>query len=230
MKFQSIHKRKKLIVLIVVGVLFLACIIGVIIFQLVSEERQKQEELAVTYGIAIANKPNKMVYLVGERFEPEGLTVQLITNKAGAAQFVDYTKLTFTGFDSSVPNDSVAVTVSYGEFATILVVKVEADPTADPGSDSNPESQESTIEIRDMILTYTMSRWNSRGPSTYGAYALITKPDGTEYGSLTETALSNDMIRNYEKVSEPCEYELIILYIEKDGTEHRATVTVTITE
>lgn len=215
-------KKPKLIVLIILGLVLLACAVGLIISLIGSEN---QEEPLMIYGIQIANNPNKMEYQVGEKFDPTGTKIQVVMNKQEETFFVDYDQLEFSGFDSSVANNAVVVTVKYKEHSTTFTVKVKEKQTV-----VNPNPGSANFEVCDMVLTYSLSRWNSRGPSTYGAYAKITKPDGTTYGSITETPLSNDMIYGYDKVDAPGQYELTIVFVEKDGTEHSATVVVTITE
>lgn len=222
MKLQRKSDKRKIILLASLGIVLLACIVGLVITLVVPENN---EESSIIYGISLASYPDKVEYTVGEKFDPTGAKIQVVTNKNDQTYFVDYTELEFSGFDSSVANDNVVITVKYKEYATIFTVKVKE---AQAGIDPNPGS--STMEVCDMVLTYSLSRWNSRGPSTYGAYAIITKPDGTTYGSITETPLSNDMIYGYAEVDGPCQYELTIIYTEKDGTEHTATVIATITE
>ena len=221
MKLQRKSDKRKIILLALLGVILLTFIIGLVITLIIPKD---DKESTIIYGISIAQNPDKMEYQVGEKFDPTGTKIQVIISKNNETYFVDYTELEFSGFDSSVANDNVVITVKYKEYATVFTVKVKSEQTAP----SNPGS--STLEICDMVLTYSLSRWNGRGPSTYGAYAKITKPDGTVYGSLEETPLSNDMIYGYAKVDGPCQYELTIIYTEKDGTEHTATVIATITE
>ncbi len=221
MKLQRKSDKRKTILLIALGIVLLALVVGLAISLLTPNN---EEPSTIVYGIQIASYPYKTEYQVGEKFDPTGAKIQVVTSNNEETYFVDYTQLEFSGFDNTAVNDALVITVKYMEHSTTFTVKVVNKETP-----VVPDPESSNIEICDMILEYTLSRWNGRGPSTYGAYAKITRPDGTVYGSLQETPLSNDNIQPYEKMTEPGATTLTIIYVDKDGTEYKVTLPVNVT-
>ena len=216
MKLQRKSDKRKTILLIALGIVLLALVVGLAISLLTPNN---EEPSTIVYGIQIASYPYKTEYQVGEKFDPTGAKIQVVTSNNEGTYFVDYTQLEFSGFDNTAANDALVITVKYKEYSTTFTVKGVENP------DPNPTN----IEVCDMILEYKLSRWNGPGPSTYGAYVKITRPDGTVYGSLQETPLSNDNIQPYEKMTEPGSTTLTIIYVDKDGTEYKVTLPVNVT-
>lgn len=177
-------------------------------------------------SIMISSTSNKIEYYVGEAFDPTGASIQVLTVDRNNSYFVNYEELEFSGFDSSVANDSVVITVTYKGFTASFTVKVKEDPSTNQG---NGQEGASNIEVCDFQLEYTLERWNRRSPKTYGSYVKITRPDGSVYGSPDDTPITGNNIVNYQTVDAPCDYDLIIVYVDTDGTEYTTTVTIKIT-
>ena len=176
LKLKTKRNNKPIIIIaIVAAVLLLAIGITVAIVlgnkakeEAAAEEAYKQEIV----GISINYYPDKRIYLVGEEFDPTGIRIEVRTNGEEYKSFVsDLSQLTFTGFDSSVTNDNLVITVMYeGWTATFdVVVKEEAKP--DPTLES--------IEVKDLPLTYDLEYWNEYGPYYFDAYLLLTYSDGS---------------------------------------------------
>lgn len=221
MKLQS-KKDKNKKILLIAGVALAVIVVVLLAVMLLWPKggtiTGKQDTDIIS--IVLSNNPAKSTYFVGETFDPTGARIQVLTHNSDYTHFVDYTELTFSGFDSSVANDAVTVTVSYKGFTTTFNVKVVEMPTDDPVI--------TKVEVVDFKSTYTLSQWNENGPSTYKAYVVFTYSDGTTYGSLEETPVKRSYLSGYKKLSAPGTTELTIKY-DKDGIKAETTVTVTIT-
>lgn len=221
MKLQNKKdKNKKILLLVASAIILIAVIVTGVILLTPNGELQGGKKDTDIISIVVSNHPDKSNYFVGETFDPTGMRIQVLTHNSDYTHFVDYTELTFSGFDSSVANDAVTVTVSYKGFTTTFNVKVVEMPTDDPVI--------TKVEVVDFKSTYTLSQWNENGPSTYKAYVVFTYSDGTTYGSLEETPVKRSYLSGYKKLSAPGTTELTIKY-DKDGIKAETTVTVTIT-
>ena len=232
MKLVNKKQKKLTIVAIVAAIVVLIAVVAIVIGVTINNNSNPENDDPNTIRRITVSSHPKLEYVVGEAFDPSGIKVQVITNSNDTTYFVDESKLTFSGFDSSVANDSLTIVVGYQGFITTYTVQIKEKPGNNQGNNNqgnNGQGNTSNLEVCDMRVTYTLDRWNGRGPSTYGAYVKITKPDGTVYGSLDETPLKNSDIYGYEKVDKPCEFDLTIIYTDRDGKEYTATVTVTIT-
>jgi len=175
--------------------------------------------------IRVSVTPSKSTYYVGEAFDPMGTKIQVVTKDTAYTYFVDYTKLEFSGFDSSIANDSVAVTVSYKGFTTTLKVKV-AEISGSESSSTNPD----VVNVEAfMFTTYTKDEWNTYGPSDLDAYIVLTYADGTVFGSVEETPIKRgDMYVQDEYMNAPGITYVTITY-ELNGYTYEVTVPITIT-
>lgn len=175
--------------------------------------------------IRVSVMPNKSTYYVGEAFDPTGTKIQVVTKDTAYTYFVDYTKLEFSGFDSSIANDSVAVTVTYKGFTTTLKVKVAEIP----GSESSSTNPDVVNVEAFMFTTYTKDEWNTYGPSDLDAYIVLTYADGTVFGSVEETPIKRgDMYVQDEHMNAPGITYVTITY-ELNGDTYEVTVPITIT-
>ena len=127
-----------------------------------------------------------------------------------------------SGFDSSVANDSLPVTISYMGFETTLFVKIK-----DAKNEVPPYLV--SIEICNLKTTYDMKYWNTYGPSASGAYIKLTYSDGSTYGDPDKTPLSRRNIYDYEKVDAAGTTQIRIKYSE-NGISKEETITITITD
>lgn len=219
MKLKSQKKKKTVIIAIIVAAVILvgAIVAGlVLVLPSIGVGGNKTE---VT-GIMVNSSPSKMVYYVGEKFDPTGLVIQVIANNNDGMKRIDgkSSELKYSGFDSSVANDKVTVTVSYQGFTTTFNVKVLEQPKENPTITS--------IALSDGFRTsYSVSRWNNSGPSFFGVNLICTYSDGTVKEVQMEMLYCSDIV----DVDGPGETQFTIKYTDENGYTAETTVTVTIT-
>lgn len=217
------RKNNKKIVVIVLAVVVLLAVIGVIAWA--ANQTIEDNKLREVQEIIISNRP-KSEYYVGESFDPTGLRLYAVAGTNEYSYFVDYpnSDIKISGFDSSVANDSLPVTISYMGLETTLFVKIK-----DAKNEVPPYLV--SIEICDFVTTYDMEYWNEVGPnpSASGAYIKLVYSDGSTYGDPDKTPLSRRNIYDYEKVTAPGTTQIRIKYSE-NGISKEETITITITE
>lgn len=176
----------------------------------------------VILSLTITTKP-KTTYYVGQEFDKTGMRIQVNTDKQATTFFVeaDDEKLTISGFDSSAPAENQKVTVTYEGVSTSFTVTIKELPKPAPTLVS--------IEVVDLISTYTVEKWNLNGLNPYGAYLKLTYSDGTVKGSYAETPLLWSYVDPISKVDGPGTTEITVSYIEA-GVKVSTVVTITITE
>ena len=206
---------------LIIGAVALALVLVLVVLGMVQcSKDQKEAELKakeIQY-ITVAFKPNKTTYYIGETFDPAGLKVQVVTNSQEYTHFVDWTQLSFEGFDSSVPNEKLTVTVSYEGYSTILDVVIKEVESS--------QSKLEKIEIYDFQTTYTLKKWNMGGPNTNGAKIRAIYSDG----SVVEGIVLKDIyIPGYEQLDAPGTTEITVQYSDSVTTVE-TTVTITVTE
>ena len=214
MKLHS-NKRKKVIIALAIlaGVLVVALIAGMIFIRSIFKP---MNEYGISH-ITFYSLPDKTTYFVGEKFDPTGLQVQVVTYGKAENYFVDHTAVTYSGFDSSVVNDEVAITVSYKGVTTKFNIKVIDRPTQPPVV--------TDMELVGFKDTYTLSFWNEFVPQVSGAsIKLIYSDESTKDGIW----LQSEWITGYKKLSAPGNIDLTINY-DDNGTLFQKTVTITIT-
>lgn len=173
-------------------------------------------------SLHIVNYP-KLTYYVGDEFSKTGTRVQVVTNSLSTNYFVyaDDEKLTFSGFDSSKPAENQVITITYEGVSTTFTVNIKAY--------GEPEPELQSIEIVDLIDTYSVEEWNEYGINLFGAYVKETyEGDPTPKGSYPETRLNWEHLpTNLPKVNAPGDIELVITYkgITKTVTIHIVTET-----
>lgn len=221
MKLQS-NKKKKITVAIIIAVALVliaaAIIIGLMINKFFGD---RDDGPAYVVGTVISIYP-KTEYYVGEEFDPTG-TLLLVSMSNDEESFtVDHTKLTFEGFDSSVPNDKLAVKVSYKEYSTTMYVKIKEAP-------SLQAPKLVSIRLSDNFVTaYSLGEWNFYGPAFGGINIICTYSDGSEVEvpmAKNYWANRNDM----KKLDSAGTYEMIVWYVDQ-GIEATSSISITITE
>ncbi|MBQ8248046.1 MAG: bacterial Ig-like domain-containing protein [Lachnospiraceae bacterium] len=220
------QKRKQTLTIIAVAVLALV-VIGALVFtftkvgDIINNGKNPDDDTPIVYqGISLVGKPNKLEYMVGEAFDPTGIYVQVIANKQTGTYFVDENNpdLKITGFDSTVPNDALVITVTYKEFSTAFTVKIKEEPTADPTLKS--------IKLSDNFqTTYTLSKWNSSGPSIRGVNLILVYSDGSEIEIPMSYNYCTDIKRPLEKAGTT---DFTVVY-NSNGIMYTTVVTVNIT-
>lgn len=206
------HIDYRAIIAIVAAVLVIA-IIGVTVF-FILDAKAKEEYAKQPSQLVISYVP-KADYQVGEAFDPKGIEAQVITNDPKNNYIVNYTDLTFAGFDSSVANDELKITVTYRGLSAEFIVRVR-----EQGSSTRVYLTD--MEICNLQTTYTLSDWND-GMNRAGTTLKLTYSDGT----VNEIPLESEHVKNYKKLSEAGTFDLIIRY--SDGMMKQETVTITIT-
>ena len=205
MKLKSKRNNKTIIIIaIVAAVLLLAIGITVAIVlgnkakkEAEAEEERKQEVV----GILINYYPDKRVYYIGEEFDPTGIRIQVRTNGQEYTRFVsDLSQLTFSGFDSSVVNDNLVITVWYEGWTATFDVIVKEEPAPDPVIES--------IEIKGLPLEYKLDKWNTEGPDSLNAYFLLTYTDG----KTEKVWIQPEWIEERAKMNAPGKQTLNIYY------------------
>lgn len=218
MKLNSNRKKKTLIIVLAI-VAALAVIAGAIaiITAVNNADKQEQDDRNIVRGINIASKPTKTTYYVGEQFDPTGTSVQVLTNSKEYTYFVDSSKLTFEGFDSSVPNDKLTITVSYeGQQATFDIVVKEHESSAPTLT---------SIEVYNFETTYSLTEWNTYGPNSTGAKIKCIYSDGSVVEGIV---LKDKYIFDVTKLNAAGTTQITIKY--SDGvTTVELPVTITIT-
>lgn len=176
----------------------------------------------VILSLTVVTKP-KTTYYIGQEFDKKGMRIQVNTDKQATTFFVeaDDEKLTISGFDSSVAVENQRVTVTYEGVSTWFMVTIKEVPKPTPTLVS--------IEVVDLIDSYSVERWNKNGLNLYGAYLKLTYSDGTVKGSYEETPLLWSYISPLSKVESAGTTEITVSYVES-GVRVSATVTITITE
>lgn len=219
MKLVS-NKKKKIIIAAVAGVIVsLAIIIGLIVgLSSLNVDTNGDEDPMKERGIIVSKHPNKTTYYIGEEFEPTGTKIQVLTNSQATTYFVDETELTFSGFDSSVTNEKLVITVTYKEFTATFTVSVKERPSETPVL--------TAIRLSDnFTTTYTVERWNKFGPKFRDVKLICTYSDGTEkeIDMVTDYAYGVNTSLNSAGTT-----QFTVKYNE-GGIEVSTTVTVTIT-
>ena len=128
MKLKSQKKNKSVIIIVVILALVLVAALvvgGIYISNKIAEEQKQEEEDKAVRRIAISIVP-KTEYYVGDELDLAGLKIQVIAGTNEYSYFVSYpnSDIVVTGFDSSVANDELPLTVSYQGFTATFNVKI----------------------------------------------------------------------------------------------------------
>ncbi len=213
---MKLKKKSNLSVVIVIAVLLVVSVsVGLLIWINVN----KEEDTPVLQEIVISSLPQRKYY-VGDSFDATGLTIQVVTENIDHTYFISYPDpdLIVTGFDSSVANDELPITVSYKGFtATFNVVVKEYAP---------PVPTLVGIEISDNFqTTYDKDYWNDYGPITKDVKLTLVYSDGT---LVDDIALKHKYIYGFTTVESAGTTQITIKY--SDGvTTVELPITITIT-
>ena len=217
MKLQN-KKRKTIIVASVVAVVVLL-IIGIVVG--VTILKNDSTDTKDPY-IIISTPASYRTYYIGDEFNPEGLRIQYVGPTNEESYFVDASKLEFSGFDSSVVNEALVITVSYKGYTTTYTVSVEEKP--------NPAPETKTIQSialsDNFVKTYTQDDWAWGFVDLNNVTLTVTYSDGTS--EIVPMLLRYFTNVKFE-VLEPGNYDLIIAYPDA-LTGVTTTVTITITQ
>ena len=190
------------VILVIVAVLVLTVLLPAI-------ERRGEE----IKSISISSAPDKLVYLIGEEADYDGLRVT-ITKYNGETEVVRANKCQITGFDSSRAG-YIFIVVNYEGFETGFNIKIEDPPKITPALQS--------ISIETLPKTeYTMD--NLRLDTT-GGVILCKYVDGSEL----RVNLTNGNVSGFGAISGPGTYELTVSYKE-NSVPKTTTYTITVTE
>lgn len=215
------NKKKKITIIVCVSLIVILAIVGIALLLLNGNNGNPTKE-NITTGISVYINPNKLEYYIGQEFDPEGIKLQ-VTNKNNEYTYIvdDLNEMTFSGFDSSVANEALSVTVSYQGYSTTFNVVIKEY--------ENPQPTLESIEVCDLQTTYSVERWNKNGPNLYGSYLKLTYSDGSTKGSYEETPLLWDYVEPLSKVDGAGTTQMVINYIE-GGVVVSTTVIITITD
>lgn len=176
--------------------------------------------MAEVKSLFISVYPSKVVYYIGEEFDPSGILVQADSEDGNTTYISDPSQLTFEGFDSSAPCEEQTIKVSYRGVSTTISVVIKEWPTADPVLVG--------IEVKNLQTVFQIDEWNKYkfGASDYRRDASIdcTYSDG----HVENVPLKNKYIDGVEWVDEPCDLEITIYYSD-GGVEVHQTIIITIT-
>ena len=220
MKLQSKRNQNKKVVLLILAAIVVLAVVVALVIGIVStvQENNKEPAAPVEQEIIIASYP-VLDYYVGDVFNPTGLKIQVITDSNETTYFVDHTKVQISGFDSSVPNEELVLTVTYKTFTTTLTVSIKNPPAAEPTLAS--------IRLSDnFVSSYPLDWWNTYGPSFDKVKLICTYSDGTEKTVALKSEYCYGINYNLESAGTT---EFTVKYSE-NGIKAECTVTVTITE
>ena len=197
--------------LILGGVLVLIAAVAAIMLTVVIPgiEAHGQEISSIT----ISAVPNKLVYLVGEEANYDGLRV-LVTLNNGDTYTIRASRCEITGFDSSKAMQGQQIKVSYEGFSASFYIKIEEPPKDTPALKS--------IRLETLPKTeYKLGEWLD----TTGGVIIREYVDG----STARLTLTNSDVYGFVAIKEPGTYELTVKIVEK-GIVCKTTYTITVTE
>ena len=163
-------------------------------------------------SIMISSTPDKIIYLVGEEANYDGLRIT-VTRKNGETFTVRASDCQITGFDSSEPKQMV-IAVTYEGLTTDFSIKVE--------------------EVPHQVPPLTGIHLDPLPKTEYKLGEPLDTTDGViirEYadGSTAKAVLMYSYVYGFEGITKPGEYTLIVEYIE-NGITAETTYTITVTE
>lgn len=217
MKLQKNRNKTLIIVAIVAAVVVALIVAGVLVAPTIIGSLNKPEP-----SISVSVSP-KNVYFVGEKFDPTGLKVQVAMGDTEKSYFVSYpdADLKITGFDSSVANESLTLTITYKGMSTTMNVTIKDYPAKPPVLVS--------IGLSDAFYEtpFTVSFWNRYGPTKRAGVNLVLTYDD---GSTKEIPLKGEHCFNVDRnLTSAGTTEFILKYTE-GGKTFEETITVEITE
>lgn len=220
MKLKSKNsKRKTIIIVSIVAAVVLLVTVGVVILLTRTPIGSLIVNSDKVTSIMVSRSPDTLTYYIGQPFDPTGLKIQTVGNSNEAIKIIDgnSSELKFSGFDSSVANDKVVITVTYQDFSTMFTVKVKEWPPEDPVLESVRLSED---------MVYSLKMWRKYGP-IFDTVKLICKyTNGTEVEVPMLSTYCSGIDR---EITSAGTTEFKIRYTDEYGTTVETTVTVTIT-
>jgi len=212
MKLQT-KKSKSLTALLIVvaAIVVIGIIVGgvVIVNDIIADSKVRYE--------MIINVPPRTTYFVDEEFDPTGMRVKIAASNNKDSYYVDTNKLTFSGFDSSVPNEELVVTVHYKEFSQTFIVKIKEPIT------STAPTLESIRLSQD--LSFSLAWWNRFGPNLEGVMLICKYSDDTE----VEVPMDSTWCTITRPLSSTGTTDMLVKYTDEEGRTAEATFPITIT-
>lgn len=215
------NKKKTYLTIALVALVAIIIIAAIVAIVLVMSRENPTAPKTEIQRINISMAP-KTEYFIGEKFDPTGLEIQVITNDMDSMYFVKYpnSDMTISGFDSSVANEAVPVTVTYKGVSATFNVKIIEYP--------DKTVKLKSIRLSDNFYTppYTLEEWNKYGPIFDGVKLILTYSDGTEKEVPMKSSYCTGVVWPLEFAGTT---EFTVFYSE-GGVKVATTVTVTITE
>lgn len=221
MKLKSRNQNKKIITAAIIAAAIIVLIaVGVVIAISVLNSQESEDPKTIEISeIRISSYPSKVVYFIGDEFEPEGTVITVINDKA-QVYTVDSTDpdLIISGFDSSAPNDKLPLTITYKGHSITINVTVKEVPSSKPYLTS--------IRLSDNFhKEYSLEWWNTYGPTFDNVYVVCTYSDGSEKEFPMEATYCYGM--NYNLTSKG-PFTFVVKFSD-EGIWAECNVTVTIT-
>lgn len=218
MKLKNRSSRRKKVIVIIAVALAVAALVAVgakIVVNKIKSELGLNKD-----ALYISVYPSKVVYYIGEEFDPSGILVQADSKDGSTTYISDPSVLTFEGFDSSEPCEEQEIKVSYMGVSTTISVVIKEWPTATPILVA--------IEVKNLQTVFQIDRWNKY---KFGASSRRDASIDCIYsdGHVENVPLKNKYIDGVKWVDEPCDLEITIYYSD-GGVEVHQTITITITE
>ena len=216
MKLSNKKRNNKIIIISVAVVILL--LIGVVVGVILIKNSLKNTQDPY---IMISSPATQLTYYIGDEFKSDGLKVQYIGATNEETYFVDDSQLQFSGFDSSVVNEAVVITVSYKGYTTSYTVAV----TEKPAPDQEEKVIQSIAISNNFVTTYTASDWAWGFMDLGGVELTVTYSDGsTEVVPMLKRYFTNLKF----DTREPGNYDLIIAYPDElNGVTTTITITIT---
>lgn len=216
MRLKKQNNKRIIIIAIIAVVVVLALIAGGVLIYINSQKSPEMKPDDII-GIELSSRPSLTEYFVGEQFKPEGARVQVMTHDYEKSYFVDYTALSFSGFDGSKLGEQV-ITVTYKGFTTTFTITVKEIASAPPVLTS--------IRMGDGFnTTYTLDYWNTYGPKVNNTTLVLVYSDGSEVEVGMKRSYCSEIDRNVQSAGTT---QFVVTY-EDAGIVVSTTVTVTIT-
>ena len=216
MKLQSKRKKAVVIASIVVAVVLVIALIALLVVPAIIKSLNKIDPY-----IKVSINP-KNSYYVGEKFDPTGLQIQIVTGDNDTSYFVRYpdADLKITGFDSSVAKESLAVTITYKGMSTTMNVTIKEYP------DPAPTLQSIRLSDNFYATPHPLDYWNDFGPRRTNINIILTYSDGSE----KEIPLKGEHCFNVTRPLAGAGTTQFTIKYSEGGKVFEETITVTITE
>lgn len=216
MQLKKRNSKKTIIIALSVAVVAVLIITGIVI----GLNIDKASNQVIYRGIMVSSNPNKTVYYVGEEFDPSGMKVQVLATNNETSYFIDYKdpELKVTGFDSSVANEMLVLTVTYREFTTTCNVTIKEPEKGTPYLTS--------IRLSDnFTTTYSLDWWNTYGMVLDDVKVICIYSDGTE----KEFPMESSYCYGVDYTITSPETQVITVKYSDNGVWAETTVPITIT-